>query len=58
LVPGDEEKEPTGLSREEKEQVCKTLENFGVPMMSDGKLDYTFLKSKLQSGDNPDAVAV
>jgi len=51
---GKEEKEASGLSADEKEQVCCILENFGMPSLNDGKLDYNFLKSKLQT--DPDQV--
>jgi len=39
--------EPTGLTLEEKNRIYDLLINFGVPVNSDGKNDWAFLKSKL-----------
>ncbi len=41
--------EPTGLSLEEKIIICEVLINHGLPVTSDGKNDYGFIKNKLSS---------
>ncbi|CDW90426.1 transforming growth factor beta regulator 1 [Stylonychia lemnae] len=39
--------EPTGFTLEDKNMIYETLINFGVPVNSDGKNDYGFLRSQL-----------
>jgi predicted glycosyltransferase len=39
--------EPTGLTLEEKKVITDLLINYGLPLTSDGKNDFNFLKNKL-----------
>ena len=39
--------EPTGLSIQEKNILCDTLINHGLPLTSEGKSDIAFLRTKL-----------
>ena len=37
----------TGFSKREKEVICQLLTNFGVPVTSDSKHDYQFIRTKM-----------
>ena len=37
----------TGFTKHEKEVICQLLTNFGVPVTSDSKHDYQFIRTKM-----------